>query len=185
MKKFFVFIGLFFINLMLISADDKVLVTLSKCIDGDTAKFFIDGKEETVRFLSINAPEIAHGDVVGEAYGDEASIFTCDALTNANGIKLEYDPNSDKTDKYGRVLAWVFVDNKLLQEMIVEKGLAEVKYVYADYMYTSKLEVLESKAKDRKIGMWSDNDDIDLIIYIIGGIIVILISIYGRKLSKK
>ena len=79
----------------------------------------------------------------------------------------------------------VVVDNKLLQEMIVEKGLAEVKYVYADYMYTSKLEVLESKAKDRKIGMWSDNDDIDLIIYIIGGIMVILISIYGRKLSKK
>ena len=28
------------------------------------------------------------------------------------GVKIEYDSNSDKYDKYNRLLAWVFVDGK-------------------------------------------------------------------------
>ena len=56
--------------------NEKEEVSFSKCVDGDTAKFVIDGEVKTVRFLSINTPEIAHDDQEAEPYGNEASDFT-------------------------------------------------------------------------------------------------------------
>ena len=41
-------------------ASDKIEVKLVKCIDGDTARLMIDGKEEKVRFLAIDTPETKH-----------------------------------------------------------------------------------------------------------------------------
>lgn len=154
MKKV-VFILCFFFCFS-VSASNKFTVKLDKCIDGDTARFFINGESRTVRFLSINAPEIAHDDIEEEFYGGEASEYTCKLLSNASSIKLQYDPKSDKVDKYDRVLAWVYVDDKLLQRDLVSKGYAEVKYVYDNYLYSSELKDLEKISKEKKIGMWSD-----------------------------
>ena len=127
MKKVVFFILLLFNISIVYASNSKFKVTLDSCIDGDTARFVIKDEVKTVRFLSINTPEIAHDDIVGEPFGKEASIFTCNMLTNASVIKLQYDSKSDKEDKYGRVLAWVFVDDELLQEKLVSEGLAEVK----------------------------------------------------------
>lgn len=196
MKKLVVIICLFFINFMCVSASYKFEVGFGSCVDGDTAKFNINGEVKTVRFLSINTPEIKHGSNEGEPYGVEASDYTCNALKSASSIKLQYDPKSDETDKYGRVLAWVFVDNELLQEKLIREGLAEVKYVYADYLYTSDLQALEVTAQENKIGMWSDdgyistavtNDsDYELIIYIVVIISVVIITIFSnfKKIFK-
>jgi len=71
----------------------------------------------------------------------------CDALTNAKTIELEYDDGSDETDKYGRTLAWVYADGKLLQRELVKQGLAEVKYIYGDYAYTDELKSQKTKAE--------------------------------------
>ena len=187
-----------------VSASSKFKVTLDKCVDGDTARFVIDGEVKTVRFLAINAPEIAHGGSEAEAYGDEASKYTCDALNNAKSIKLQYDPKSDITDKYDRVLAWVFIDNELLQEKLIRNGLAQVKYVYDDYLYVSDLQALEIKAQEEKIGMWSDNvdesysiadsilniisgefSDHDLLVYSFGILAIIVVSIFCKGASKR
>ena len=135
----------------------KEKVKLVKCIDGDTAIFKIGKEEEKVRFLAINTPENSKDKK--ETYGEEASNYTCKKLTNAEKIELEYDPNSDKRDKYGRILAWVFIDDKLLQEDLVAKGYAEIKYVYKDYLYVEKLEKREAKAKEKKLRMWSDYEE--------------------------
>ena len=155
MKKV-VFFVLFLFNVSIVYASNsKFKVTLDSCIDGDTARFVIKDEVKTVRFLSINTPEIAHDDVIGEPFGEEASTFTCKMLTNASVIKLQYDSKSDKEDKYGRVLAWVFVDDELLQEKLVSEGLAEVKYVYKDYKYSSHLKDIELEAKKNELGIWA------------------------------
>lgn len=200
MKKIAIFVFGLFINMMIVEANNsKFKVTLSSCIDGDTAKININGEDKTVRFLSINAPEIAHDGNEAEPYGNEASLFTCNALKNASSIKLQYDPKSDETDKYGRVLAWVFVDNELLQEKLINNGLAEVKYVYSDYLYSSDLQALEVKAQEKGIGMWSletssdtySHDIIDInffnqnIIYIIFGIILFISGIFKGWIAKR
>lgn len=129
-------------------------VSLVRCIDGDTAQFSLGNEEIKVRFLAIDAPEVAKGNTPAEEYGEEAKVYACDALTAAQEIKLEYE--DAKEDKYGRTLAWVWVDGVLLQESLVRQGLAEVKYLYDDYKYTNVVQIGERDAKNEGRGIWSE-----------------------------
>ena len=117
----------------------KEEVTFSKCVDGDTIKVKVKNKEATVRMLAVDTPESVHPKKKVEYYGKEASDYTCNLITNAKKIELEYDSNSDKYDKYERLLAWVFVDDYLLQDKLVRNGYAEVAYLYDNYKYTDLL----------------------------------------------
>ncbi len=185
MKKVLTFLGVFLIGCMNVCAADKEEVTLSKCVDGDTAWFILDGDKIKARFLAIDTPEST---TKVEEYGKEASEYTCNLLTNAGTIEIEYDPDSDKLDKYNRHLVWVFVDGELLQETVIENGLAEVAYLYGDYKYTSRLESAEEIARENKVGMWSDlstDEDIPTIYIIIGIIVLIVICIFSKKTRKK
>lgn len=163
----------------------KQTVTLNKCVDGDTAHLNLKDEKIKVRFLAIDTPEYTKEI---EPYGKEASEYTCDKLTNAKKIQIEYDDNSDKLDKYDRHLVWVYVDGVLLQELLVKNGLAEVKYLYGDYKYNNTLKELEKSAKDNKLNIWSENTSLskdDIIKFIIIGIVVILILIYKNINDKK
>lgn len=141
-------------------SENTEIVTLEACVDGDTARF-LNQNEETMktRFLAIDTPETVHPTKEEEPFGKEASDYTCEMLTNAKEIKLEYDENSDETDYYGRKLAWIFVDDVLLQDLLVKKGYAEVTYLYDDYKYTTLLQDSELTAKTKKIGIWSIEEE--------------------------
>ena len=76
-------------------------------------------------------------------------------MTNAKKIIIEYDEGSTKTDQYDRVLAWIFVDDRLLQKDLVSKGYAKVAYLYGDYKYTDILKEEEKKAKLQKLKIWA------------------------------
>jgi len=139
--------------------NNTIIVTLEACVDGDTAKFKLDDEIFTARFLAIDTPETVHPTKEEEPFGKEASNHTCDLLTNAKEIKLEYDDDSDKEDNYGRKLVWVFVDDVLLQESLISKGYAEVAYLYGNYKYTSLLKDSEVVAKVNKLGVWSIDEE--------------------------
>ena len=79
-------------------------------------------------------------------------------MSNAKKIYLEYDKNSEKEDKYGRLLSFVYADDKMVQKELVKAGLARVAYLYADYTYTSELQKLEETAEQKKVGIWSSNE---------------------------
>ena len=96
-------------------------VTLSKLVDGDTAHFQVNGEDITVRFLAIDTPETVKPGVPVQPFGKEASEFTSQALKNAKEIRLEYE-ESNRIDKYERILAYVFVDDQLLQEQPFNKS---------------------------------------------------------------
>ena len=133
---------IFIISLFIIPLNvyaKKTEVKLSKCIDGDTVSIIINNEERKVRFLAVDAPEID----TNEAYSLEAKEFTCNILTNAKKVYLEYDKNSDKEDKYERILAWVWADDILVQKELVKEGYAKIAYLYGDYKYTSELNKFE------------------------------------------
>ena len=169
--------------------DEREKVTLYKCVDGDTIRVSIKDEVKYVRFLAIDTPETVHPSKPVEPFGKEASKFTCDKVTNAKVIELEYDSNSDKEDKYGRVLAWVFVDNELLQNSIIAKGYGKVAYLYNDYKYTEILKKSEIEAKEKELGVWGEYKEpwYDKYIIYIAGIIVIFSYIYNmlRKNKKR
>ena len=135
-----------------INRDGQVVagVTVNKCVDGDTVHFDVDGKVEKVRFIAVDTLELKDKDPL--AY--EAKDYTCERLKAADTIELKIDPLAKEPDKYGRLIAWVYVDGELLQKELVEKGLASVKYIYDDYLYVDELYHLETQAKHTKIGIW-------------------------------
>ncbi|MBE6139379.1 MAG: thermonuclease family protein [Firmicutes bacterium] len=201
MKKIILIISLFFIGVAVANAK-TINVEFSDCVDGDTAKFIYKGEKITARFLAIDTPETVHPTKDVEEFGKEASEYTCNKLKNAKEIKLEYDEDSDRTDKYDRHLVWVFVDDVLLQKKLVSKGYASVAYLYGDYKYTEELEEAEQEAEDQKLGIWSieqndenteekaktkeeniDGKDYKEIIMLIG--IVIILCTFSTKARKK
>ncbi len=130
------------------------VISLSKCTDGDTAHFNINGNDTKVRFLGIDTPETVKANTPVQPFGKEASNYTCNALTQAKEIRIEYE-DSNKVDKYGRSLGWIFVDDVLLQSELVRQGLAEVKYLEDTYKYATELKQAEKEAKMNQLGIWS------------------------------
>ncbi|PLR76014.1 hypothetical protein CU633_17965 [Bacillus sp. V3-13] len=128
----------------------KYSATLSKCVDGDTAHFIIDGNTYKSRFLYIDTPESTNEI---EPYGQEASDFTCSFLNQGN-ITLETD-GSELYDKYDRLLVWVWVNDKLHQEEITKAGLVEDFYDYGSYKYEAEVNAAMQYAKSNYTGMYA------------------------------
>ncbi len=171
----------------------KEEVKYKGCVDGDTIKVIRNKEEITVRLLAIDTPESAHPTKKEEYYGKESSEYTCNSIKNAKKIELEYDPKSDEKDKYGRVLAFVFVDDYLLEDILVRNGYAEVAYVYADYKYVDILREHETLAKVEKLGIWDEEareafnnkkDDVNIWLLIILIIIGLLYPTIKKRLKK-
>ena len=161
-KLYIVLIGMIVFGFNPVFANEKVNVKFSKCVDGDTAKFILNKKEITARFLAIDTPETVHPNKGEEPFGKEASNYTCNKLTNAKKIVLEYDSGSDKTDKYDRHLVWVYYDDNFLQKELINLGYAKVAYLYGEYKYTMDLQNAEVVAKSEKNGIWSDYEFVDV-----------------------
>lgn len=157
MKKSLIIILLIIIPFN-VYAYEKETVTLNKCVDGDTAWFNLNEEKIKARFLAIDTPESTNKI---EFFGKEASEYTCNKLKKANKIEIEYDENSNKYDKYNRNLVWVWIDNELLQNLIIENGYGKVAYLYGDYKYTDLLKKSEKNAKEKNIGIWNkENNEI-------------------------
>ena len=128
---------------------------LEKCVDGDTAVFKVGEEQVKYRFLAVDTPESVHPKKKEENYGKLVSEYTCDTLSNAEEILIETEKNVT-TDKYGRSLAWIWVDGELIQKKLVEQGYAEVAYIYGNYKYTLNLCAIQKEAISKKINIWSD-----------------------------
>lgn len=156
-RRIIFFLILMFFPLILVKADTTLKeVSFVRCVDGDTAVFNVDNEEVKFRFLAIDTPETVHPTKEVEAFGKNASEYTCNKLTNAQSIYVEYE-NSNKIDKYGRSLAWIWVDGSLLQKELVSVGYAEVAYIYGTYRYTESLCLNQKVAKESSYGIWSEN----------------------------
>ena len=100
-----------FLDSMVVSAfSNSDSGQVGRVIDGDT--LVLDG--EHVRLLGINAPE------KGEKYYKEAKEY----LEQINGSKVVLKYNSEKTDRYGRILAYVFYQGRNINLELVENGFA-------------------------------------------------------------
>jgi len=155
MKKYF-YILIFILLIMSFKVTAKEKVLFNKCIDGDTVSLIVNGKTRRVRMLAIDTPEsVTPERPIGE-YGVDASKYTCELITNAKNIYLEFDDNSDKEDKYERLLAYIYADDVMIQKELLKMGYAKVAYLYGDYKYTDEFKELERIAKENKIGIWQD-----------------------------
>lgn len=127
---------------------------VARIVDGDTIEVMRDGESVKVRLLGINTPESV-GDRVHECFGKEASAYASSILKNQI-VKLETDDSQDKYDKYGRLLAYVYLlDNQMANRKLIAEGYA-YEYTYdAPYKYQEDFRALQSFAKREVRGLWA------------------------------
>lgn len=137
---------------------EKKLAKLDSCIDGDTVKLIIEKEVVSVRLLAVDTPELTSADQEIKDIAIKAKNFVCEVLSNSKNIYYEYDLKSSKLDKYGRHLVWLFTDQGLLQEALINNGYAKVAYIYARYKYIPLLQIKEEIAATNKFGIWQYNN---------------------------
>lgn len=136
---------------------DQIPVTLVSTTDGDTIRVMYKGVDEPVRYLLIDTPETNHPRLGKQPFGTEAKERNR-ALVNSGTLTLEFDVG-EKRDKYGRLLAYVYVNGKSVQETLIREGLARVAYVYPpNTRHLTPYEKAQEVAKSKKLGIWSVED---------------------------
>lgn len=131
----------------------RIPAQIVRVVDGDTVEVSIDGKQEKVRLLLVDTPETVHPNKPVEPFGPEASQFAKDTLTDKE-VQLEMDVS--ERDKYGRLLAYLWVDDQMFNEMLLEKGLARVAYVYPpNVKHVDRFREIQKQAQEKGIGIWS------------------------------
>ncbi|WP_270179684.1 thermonuclease family protein [Alkalihalobacillus sp. CinArs1] len=129
---------------------------VTKVVDGDTIKVSLDGKAETVRLLLVDTPETKHPSKPVQPFGPEASSFAEETL---EGEEIDLEIGISERDKYGRLLAYVWIDEKMFNEMLLEKGLARVAYIYQpNVKYLEDFQSLQRTAQKEGVGIWSIED---------------------------
>lgn len=125
-----------------------------RSVDGDTLRVDRDGEEIVVRLIGLDTPETVAPDRPVECFGPEASART-QGLVEGSEVWLEYDEVSGLTDKYDRILAFVWLDrDTMLNELLIAEGFAE-EVTYTDgYAHASDFRAAESSARDARAGLW-------------------------------
>lgn len=135
------------------SANAPESYSVVRVVDGDTIIVDLDGTEERVRLIGVDTPESVHPDKSKNvAYGKIASEFTKSMLED-QAVTLEYDVQ--ERDRYGRVLAYVYLDGEMFNKTLLEEGHAKVATYPPNVKYVDAFTAIQEKAREEKKGVWA------------------------------
>ena len=140
-----------------------------RVVDGDTFHCRLpNGKDEKVRLTGVDTPEfesnpkaLKDSERSGRdietiiTLGKEAANFTKSYLKPGITVKLE--PDVQPMDKYGRLLAYVYLPNgKMFNALIVQEGYAQVMTVFPNVKYQDMFLKLQREAREQGKGLWGE-----------------------------
>ncbi len=133
------------------------LYQVARVVDGDTLTLRLGDKEEKVRLIGINTPETVDPRRPVECFGKEASNHMKE-LADAKNVYIETDTTQGERDKYGRLLAYVYLeDGQMLNRKMIAEGYA-YEYTYLrPYKYQEDFKKSQNLARVTKVGLWADN----------------------------
>lgn len=121
-------------------------IKVTRIIDGDTLEISTGDK---VRLICIDTPE------KNEAGYQEASNYLRNLVLNKE-VKLEKD--TSETDRYGRLLRYVYINETFVNELIVKHGYGKT-YLYApDTKLCPIIKTAESYAIANSLGIWAKKE---------------------------
>jgi micrococcal nuclease len=124
------------------------LVKVVAVLDGDT--IIVSGGDK-VRYAGLNTPETHHPDKLPEYCGQEA--FEANRrLVAGKTVRLEFDQR--RRDKYGRLLAYVYVDSLFVNAELIRQGYAQVSTHKDNQRYHLEFGRLQQSAIAARRGMW-------------------------------
>ena len=124
-------------------------------IDGDTIELR-NGRK--VRYIGIDTPEVrkrmgGRWQYLPEPYAEDAKRHNLYAV-GKKWVRLEFD--EQKEDKYGRWLAYVYDDDKMINEELLKEGLATLYVIPPNDKYIELFADAQSQARAEKKGIWKD-----------------------------
>jgi len=143
-------------------------VRVTDVVDGDTLDVrFPGGREDTVRLLGVDTPEVhvendpaefegvpdtATGRSCLRRHGERASAFAVDRLADRQ-VTLRFDAAADRRGGYDRLLAYVVVDDRAFNALLLERGHARL--YDASFRERDRYAALEREARAAGRGVWS------------------------------
>lgn len=134
------------------SAVDEDVVTVHRVVDGDTLDVLRDGETVRVRLLNVDTPETKHPGRAVECLGPEATAFLTERLPAGTEVELQYD--QERTDRYGRDLAGLFVDDSLVNAEIAAAGLGVPVYFTPNDLFLDEVQDARAEAREAGRGMY-------------------------------
>ena len=125
------------------------LYKVTRVIDGDTIE--IEGGKR-VRYIGINTPETVDPRKKVECFGREASNKNKEFV---EGQIVRFEKDISETDKYGRLLRYVYVDNQFINLELVKNGYAYSSTFPPDVKYQKVFLDAETTAREKNLGLWS------------------------------
>jgi micrococcal nuclease len=122
-----------------------------RIVDGDTIHVQVDGRVEKVRYIGVNTPEVHHPTKGEELGGREATIVNRE-LVAGRRVRLELDVQ--ERDRYGRLLAYVWVGDVMVNAELVRRGYAQVMTVPPNVRHQPLFLALQREARAAGRGLW-------------------------------
>ena len=126
-----------------------------RVVDGDTIIVELDGREERLRYIGVDAPESVRPETPVECYGLEASDEN-KRLVEGREVELERDTSN--RDRFDRLLRYVFVvedgERIFVNEALVANGFAHSSTFPPDVKYQDVLRAAQREARDEGRGLW-------------------------------
>ncbi|MSS74440.1 thermonuclease family protein [Candidatus Pacearchaeota archaeon] len=138
------FLLLIIFSTFIVSAKNKNEFLVTKIIDGDTIEI---ESGQRIRLICINTPE------KGEGGYKEAKDYLKSTILNK---KVVLKKDISETDRHDRLLRYLYLNNKLINELIARKGYGVTFPYEPDTKFCAKIKKAEKKAKKEHIGLWQN-----------------------------
>lgn len=124
---------------------------VTRVVDGDTVEVRMDGEEEDVRYIGVDTPETVKPGSPVECFGPQASNFNHRLVEGAQ-VRLVFD--EERRDVYGRLLAYVYLGDRLISAELLRRGLARTLTIPPNDRFAGRFKRLEIAAARAGRGLW-------------------------------
>ena len=125
---------------------------VERVVDGDTLVAEVGGERERIRLLRIDAPEAARDGAPAECLADAATAALEELVPPGTTVLLAADV--ERRDRFGRLLAHVWVDDTWVNGAMLEAGLVQVLTIPPNVAYDEEVLAAQAAAREADRGLW-------------------------------
>ena len=125
--------------------------TVVRAVDGDTIDVRLGARVQRVRLLGVDTPETHDPRKPVGCFGPEAAAFTAAVLT---GARVTLEDDVERTDPYGRRLAYVHLGSMRFNDALLRHGYARLLVIAPNGSHAREMLTEEMAARRARRGLW-------------------------------
>jgi micrococcal nuclease len=122
-----------------------------RVVDGDTIHVQVGGREEKVRYIGVDTPESVKPGTPVQCFAKAAAAANAKLVA---GRRVTLEPDAEPRDRYGRLLAYVRVGSRMVNEALVRDGYATPLTIPPNVRHAERFRRLAAEARRAGRGLW-------------------------------